>query len=224
LDKKLYWLSKTPYERLKAVELMRRIISIHLPPGLDTKRLHLFAIDGSKALRKAIYSVFGPNNAVQRCRNHKIRNVLSYLPDEQKQQVRLTMKAAFSLEESKGITKLKKLARWLQKEYPSAAESLLEGLQEMFTVNCLGLPKTLCRCLCTTNIIESLYCGVRQKTGRVTHWRDGAMVLCWTASALLATEKKFRRIMGYQQMWMLESALNRLVAEQTDVDDKVKVA
>ncbi len=25
-DEKLYWLSKTPYERLEAVELMRRII------------------------------------------------------------------------------------------------------------------------------------------------------------------------------------------------------
>jgi len=191
--------------------------------GLDPKRLRLFVIDGSKALRKAIDSVFGPNNAVQRCRNHKIRNVLSYLPDEQKQQVRLTMKAAFGLEVSKGIAKLKRLAQWLQKEYPSAAESLLEGLEEMFTVNRLGLPKTLCRCLCTTNIIESPYCGIRQKTGRVTRWRDGAMVLRWTASALLATEKKFRRIMGYQQMWMLESALKGLAA-QTDVDDKAKVA
>ena len=52
--------------------------------GLDPKRRRLFVIDGSKALRKAVNQVFGTKNPVQRCRNHKIRNVLSYLPDEQK--------------------------------------------------------------------------------------------------------------------------------------------
>jgi len=48
--------------------------------GLDPKRKRLFVIDGSKALRKAINEVFGRKNPVQRCRNHKIKNVLDYLP------------------------------------------------------------------------------------------------------------------------------------------------
>ena len=157
----------------------------------------LFVIDGSKASRKAINSIFGPDNPVQWCSNNKIRNVLDYLPEEHKQQVKASMKAAFALEADKDMARPKKLAQWLEREYPSAAGSLLEGLQEMFTVNRLGLPKVLHRCLCTTSIIESPYSGVRQKTRRVTRWRDGSMVLRWTASALLATEKRFRRIMGY---------------------------
>ena len=87
----------------------------------------------------------------------------------------------------------------------------------------LGLPKILRRCLSSTNVIESPYSGVRQKTGRVRRWRDGQMVLRWTASALLSIEKRMRRIMGYQQLWILEAALNELNKEES-VDVKVKVA
>ncbi len=50
--------------------------------GVRNDQLRLFVIDGSKALRCAIDSVFGHQNPVQRCRNHKIRNVLSYLPKD----------------------------------------------------------------------------------------------------------------------------------------------
>ena len=108
--------------------------------GLDPKRRRLFIIDGSKALHAAINEVFGNKNPIQRCRNHKIRNVLDYLPKDRQQDVRSAMKAAFQLPADRGITKLKKLAQWLEHEYPSAATSLLEGLDEMFTINRLDLP------------------------------------------------------------------------------------
>jgi len=39
-------------------------------------------------------------------------------------------------------------------------------------------------------------------------WKDGSMVLRWVASALIATEKSFRRIMGHEQLWMLKSQLD----------------
>lgn len=191
--------------------------------GLDAKRRRLFVIDGSKALRKAIGEVFGSENPVQRCRNHKIRNVLGYLPDERKADVQAAMKAAFTLEADKGIAKLRKLSEWLSREYPSAAASLLEALDELFTINRLGLPRQLRRCLASTNVIESPYCGVRQKTGRVSRWRDARMVLRWTACALLSIEKRMRRIMGYQQLWILQAKLNELDQEES-VAIKGKVA
>ena len=153
--------------------------------GLDTQRRRLFIIDGSKALRAAINEVFGDKNPIQRCRNHKIRNVLDYLPKDRQKDTRSAMKAAFQLPADRGIAKLKKLAQWLEHEYPSASASLLEGLDEMFTINRLDLPGTLRRCLGTTNIIESPNAGIRQRTGRVTRWRDGQMALRWTAAALL---------------------------------------
>lgn len=176
--------------------------------GLAPKRRRLFIIDGSQALRAAIDEVFGDKNPIQRCRNHTIRNVLDYLPKDRHDDVRSAMKAAFQLPAKEGIAKLKKLTQWFEHEYPSAMASLLEGLEEMFTINRLDLPSDLRRCLGTTNIIESPNAGIRQRTGRVTRWRDGQMALRWTAASLLSMEKGMRRIMGYQQLWILEAKLS----------------
>jgi putative transposase len=177
--------------------------------GLKTSLKYLFVIDGSKALRAAIEAVFGPQNPVQRCRHHKLENVSGYLPKELKEQVKAVMRAAFRLPEKEGMTRLEKQAQWLEREYPSAAASLREGLAEMYTVTRLQLSASLSRCLVSTNVIESPHRGVRLRTRRVCRWRDGKMVLRWSAAALLATEKNFRRIMGYQDLWMLKAALGR---------------
>jgi len=176
--------------------------------GVRPERRRLFVIDGSKALRAGIDAVFGPGNPVQRCRNHKQENVAAYLPKELGAQVRLVMRAAWRLPEKEGLARLCAQAEWLKREYPSAAASLLEGLEETFTVNRLGLPGSLRRCLGTTNLVESPISGVRLRTGRVTRWRDGAMALRWAAAAYLETEKHFRRIMGHKQLWMLAAVLN----------------
>ena len=191
--------------------------------GVKPDRLRLFVIDGSKALRCAIDAVYGSKNPVQRCRNHKIRNVLGYLPDEQKDQAKCAMKAAWSMDATKGKQKLRQLAKWLEREYPSAANSLLEGLDEMFTINALGLPKALRRCLGSTNVIESPNSGIRSRTRRVKNWQDHGMVIRWVAASLLNMEQRFKRIMGYQQLWMLEAKLKEL-AEEERIDGKSKVA
>ncbi|MEJ2700914.1 MAG: IS256 family transposase [Sedimentisphaerales bacterium] len=204
-------------------EVVKDLLVDLVERGLDPERRRLFVIDGSKALRAGINQVFGGRTPVQRCRNHKVRNVLSYLPEERKADVEAAMKGAFKLKAEEGIRKLDKLAQWLDREYPSAAGSLREGLPEMFTINRLGLPATLRRCLASTNVIESPYSGVREKTGRVKRWRDGRMALRWTASALLSIEKRMRRIMGYQQLWMLEAALKDL-EEKERIVVKEKVA
>jgi hypothetical protein len=77
-------------------------------------------------------------------------------------------------------------------------------------INQLELPASLRRCLGTTNLIESPNAGMRMRTGRVTRWRDGAMVLRWFAAGYLETEKHFRRIMGYEHLWVLKAKLQEL--------------
>ncbi|MCE2455943.1 MAG: hypothetical protein J4G12_09045 [Gemmatimonadetes bacterium] len=47
---------------------------------LDPGRARLFVLDGSKALSKAVGQVFGSSCLVERCRNHKMRNVTGHLP------------------------------------------------------------------------------------------------------------------------------------------------
>jgi putative transposase len=183
--------------------------------GVDPKAKRLFVIDGAKALRAAINKVFGSQHPVQRCRNHKVRNVCDRLPEEQKGQVKAAMRASYKLEAKEGMARLRKLADWLERESPAAANSLREGLEECFTINRLSIPPTLHRCLATTNLIESPQSGVRMRTRRVCRWRDAAMVQRWAAASFLATEKNFRRIMGWKDLWQLQTILGRKVGDQT---------
>jgi transposase-like protein len=191
-------------------ELLEDLVARGIRPG----RRRLFVIDGSKALRRAIDAVYGSNNPVQRCRRHKERNVLSYLPQEEQRRMRHVLKAAWRLPASQGEARLEQEAQTLEKEHPSAAASLREGLAEMFTVNRLGLPAPLSRGLCSTNVIESSFSGARSKTRRVTHWQDGSMALRWVAASLLATEKNFRKLLGYKMLWTLQSYLDKPSDEQ----------
>src|SRR6516165_3110136 len=138
--------------------------------GIRPGRRRLFVIDGSQALRHGIDTVFGPHNPVQRCRRHKERNVLGYLPKEEQPRMRQVLRAAWRLPELQGLARLEKVAQTLEKKHPSAAASLREGLAEMFTVNRLNLPVLLSRSLCSTNAIESSFSGTRCKIRRVTHW------------------------------------------------------
>ena len=198
-------------------DLLEQLIARGVKP--EAKRL--FIIDGAKALRAAIHKVFGSEHAVQRCRNHKIRNVVERLPEEQKDQVKSAMRAAYRLEAKEGMARLRKLADWLEQEVPAAANSLREGREECFTINRLGMPPSLHRCLATTNLIESPQSGVRMRTRRVCRWRDAAMVQRWVASSFLATEKNFRRIMGWKDLWQLEAILGRKPRENAATKQEV---
>src|SRR5262249_1243974 len=137
--------------------------------GVDSKRRRLFVIDGALALRKAVALVFGVGTPVQRCRNHKLRNVLGHLPAAQHDQARSTLKAAFKLDAKEGTAQLQKYATWLERDWPGAAGSLREGLDEMFTINRLGLPSELRRSLGTTNLIDNGHSALRDRVRRVKH-------------------------------------------------------
>jgi putative transposase len=185
----------------------RELLEDLVARGVTPARRRLFVIDGAKALRSAIDAVFGAANPVQRCRRHKERNVLGYLPEDDRDRMRRVLKAAWKLPAAEGQARLEKEAKALEKEHPSAAASLREGLAEMFTVNRLGLPPPLQRGLCSTNLIESSFAGARSRTRRVTHWQSGDMALRWAAAGLLTTSKQYRRLMGYQHLWMLDASL-----------------
>ena len=198
---------------------------IHLRAhGLATDRKYLFVIDGAKALRVGIEEVFGAEQAVQRCRNHKLRNVLDELPKEQQGQALNLMRAAWKVKTAEeGEKRLEQLARFLERDYESAARSLREGMKEMFTLQRLQIPESLHKCLATTNVIESPQSGVSRRTHKVTRWRTADMVQRWVASAWLLTEKHFRRIDGHANLWALAAILGR-EDKKTTKPSKEKVA
>ena len=203
---------------------VKRLLTRLRDQGLPTDRKYLFVIDGAKALRAAIEEVFGTEQPVQRCRNHKIRNVLNELPREQHGQTRNLMRAAWKVKTAEeGEKRLEQLARFLEREHESAARSLREGMAEMFTLQRLQIPASLHKCLATTNVIESPQSGVERRTHNITRWRDADMVERWVASAWLLTEKHFRRIDGHADLWALAAILGREDKSKTQ-SSKEKVA
>jgi len=178
--------------------------------GLRTDRRLLVVLDGSKALRKAVRQTFGDNAVVQRCQEHKRRNVASYLPKDLQGLVRMRMRQAYQKNDvDKARSILEGLARQLEEDYPGAAASLRESMEETLTVIALGLPKTLRQSLQTTNIIESTLSSVRHVSRNVKRWRSGSMALRWTVTSLIEAEKSFKRLWGYRDLSKLAEALGR---------------
>jgi len=204
---------------------VKRLLTHLRDQGLPTDRKYLFVIDGAKALRAGIEEVFGAEQPVQRCRNHKVRNVLDELPEDQQGQTLNLMRAAWKVPTAEeGEKRLEQLARFLEHDYESAARSLREGMAEMFTLQKLQIPASLHKCLATTNLIESPQGGVQRRTDNVTRWRDQDMVQRWVASAWLLTEQHFRKILGYQDLWALAAILGRDTKMKNDLSKQVKVA
>jgi hypothetical protein len=106
------------------------------------------------------------------------------------------------------MARIRKLAEWLDRDYPSAEASLLEGPKERFIINRLGVPPSLNRCRVTTDTIEGPHAGVCIRTRRVTHGQINKMVICRLASAFIRTEKRLNKILGHRDLWTREVILN----------------
>lgn len=176
--------------------------------GLRTDRSLLVILDGSKALHKAVRMMFGEAALVQRCQIHKLRNVLDHLPERQRPWVKAILQRAYRQDDGATAKRLlQDLARRLEGEYPSAAESVREGLEETLTIIGLRLSPALRRSLSTTNAAESLISRTRHVKRNVKRWRGGQMVLRWVAAGVLEAVKGFRRLKGHKEMPTLVTAL-----------------
>jgi putative transposase len=190
--------------------VVRSLLADLVGRGLDATEGLLVVIDGAKALAAAVREVFGAKALVQRCTLHKRRDIAEHLPDKEKAWVDAKLVKAFGHPDpEQGMRNAVHLAGLLEKTYPGAAASLREGLTEMFTVAQHGIDGRLARTLTTSNPIESMISIARTTNRNVTRWRDGHMVLRWTAAGMLNAERSFRRIKGYQQMPQLVAALHR---------------
>jgi transposase-like protein len=181
--------------------------------GVDMNVARLWVIDGSKALRSGIEQFCAEAAHVQRCRIHKIRNVTERLPKARAAQTRWVMSQALKGDADAGIQKLKAHAKHLKAQHPDAAASLLEGLEELFTINRLGVTGELARCLATTNVIESPNSVVRRVSARVTNYRDAEMAMRWVAAGFLEAEKAFRRLRGHRHIAALIGAMRPVPAQ-----------
>ena len=169
----------------EAARVVTALLSDLIERGLDAQRPRLWVIDGGKALRRAITQTFGAAALIQRCQEHKRRNVLDHLPKTLHASVNRALREAYAASDADlARHQLQRLASSLTSKHPGAAAGLREGLEDTLTLQTLGITGSLYRTVRTTNPIENLNGLVATYTRNVKRWSDGAMVLRWVASAL----------------------------------------
>jgi putative transposase len=200
----------------------RALVQNLIDRGLPADRAMLFVTDGGKAIRKVIRETWGELALHQRCRNHKLENITSHLPERERTFIARKIRAAWKNPDAAAAEReLRGIAAHLESAHPGAAASILEGLEETLTVTRIELPPSLCRTFKTTNPIESMISIARDVTRNVKRWRDGKMALRWIAAGMLEAERQFRKVDGYRDLHVLKRALER---HQEVIEGKQKVA
>ena len=192
----------------ESTRVVRSLLSDLVDRGLDADRARLWVIDGGKALRRAIVDCFGELAHIQRCQEHKRRNVIEHLPEQLHASVGRALRDAWDGSNAAlAARQLQRLAASLHGQHPGAAASLREGLDDTLTVQRLGLTGALYRTLRTTYPIENLNGSIAHFTRNVKRWKDGQMTLRWVAGALSDAKARFRKLRGHRDMKVLMVAL-----------------
>jgi len=178
--------------------------------GVRSDKQYLFVVDGSLPLIKAIRAAFGQKVAVQRCQEHKIRDVQGYVPVKLRAELRAKLQAAYNQKSEKAALKrLDQIRSQLSLVSENAVNSLTEGMYETLTIHRLGITGFLRQSLRTTNIIESAFSSVRRYLGGVTRFRDEAQMELSVTRSLLEAQRHFRPLRGHRQLKKLQEKLNQ---------------
>ena len=191
--------------------------------GLKFEKGILFIIDGSKGIRKAIEQKFSVYALIQRCRWHKRENVVAYLDEAQQTVFRRRLKDAYAKTTHKeAMTALMQLHQELEKFNVSAANSLLEGLEETLMIHYLGLSSELAKNLSTTNCIEGVMSQMGSYTDKVDRWHNSDQIMRWTGMSLMDIEPRLHRIYGHGYLKVLRFKLLQIVEERTGKKSEVE--
>lgn len=161
----------------------------------------LWVTDGGKGIIRTLRDRFGKNLIHQRCTIHKDRNIQKHLAKKYRKEAHARFTTA--LEQSNypdAREMLRDFEKWLRAINASAADSLMEAIEEILTLHRLQVPALLRKTLTSTNPIESMFSTVRDCEGNIKRYRTSTMAQRWLASVLLHCEKGFRRIKGYRDI------------------------
>jgi len=180
--------------------------------GLALSRRIIWVTDGGKGVIKALRDRFGKKLIHQRCTIHKDRNIQHHLPKKYRKGAHWRFRTA--LEQNNYVEArqmLLDLEKWLRGINESAADSLLEAIEDILTLHRLKVPALLRKTLHSTNPIESMFSTVRDVEGNIKRYRDSKMMQRWLASVLLYAEKGFRKVKGHA---FIADVLKRIEAEE----------
>jgi transposase-like protein len=166
--------------------------------GLVLSRKIIWVTDGGTGIIKALKERFSKKLIHQRCTIHKDRNIQRHLAKKYRKEAHRRFRTALeqnSYEDARQM--LLDMEKWLRGINESAADSLLEAIEEILTLHRLKVPGLLRKTLHSTNPIESMFSTVRDAESNIKRYRNSGMMQRWLASVLLFSEKGFRRIKGY---------------------------
>lgn len=179
-------------------ELCEELIADMERRGLTISRKIIWVTDGGKGIIKALKERFGRKLIHQRCTIHKDRNIQRHLAKKYRKEAHRRFRTALqqnSYEDARQM--LVDIEKWLRGINESAADSLMEAIEELLTLHRLKIPGLLRKTLHSTNPIESMFSTVRDCEGNIKRYRNSRMMQRWLASVLMHCEKGFRRIKGY---------------------------
>ncbi len=201
-------------------ELCEELLADMQQRGLALSRKIIWVTDGGKGILKALKDHFGKKLIHQRCTIHKDRNIQNHLAKKYRKEAHRRFRTALeqnSYEDARQM--LLDMERWLRGMNESAADSLLEAIEEILTLHRLKVPALLRKTLHSTNPIESMFSTVRDAEGNIKRYRNSRMMQRWLASVLLYCEKGFRRIKGYASI--LDVIRNIEATEESSVTVKM---
>ncbi len=166
--------------------------------GMALTQEIIWITDGGKGIIKALRKRFGKKLIHQRCTIHKDRNIQRHLAKKYRKEAHRRFRTALEQNSYEDASQmLLNMEQWLRSINESAADSLMEAIEEILTVHKLKVPGLLRKTLHSTNPIESMFSIVRNAEDNIKRYRNSRMMQRWLGSVLLYSEKRFRRIKGY---------------------------
>jgi putative transposase len=145
------------------------------------KTINLWVSDGGRAMLNAITAKFAASRR-QRCVMHKMENVLSYVPQKQREQVEPELKALFyQKSRTEADQAVAAFIEKYQKIYPTAVECLRRDLEACLTF--YAFPKEHWKTIRTNNVIERLFGEVKRCSHKMAaaFRNEGSCVLLFYA-------------------------------------------
>ena len=206
----LGFVQTTSEHHLPCVDLFKQLMR----NGLQVRDGMLFILDGAKGFHKAVTDVFGAQAVIQRCQWHKRENLYSYFAKDRHVWLRQQLHSAWAnTDYETAHTALQDLAKSLERDNRSAANSLREGLSETLTLQRLKMTE-FARSFATTNCIESLNSQLGKTTRNVKRWSNSDQRHRWIAASLLEAEPRMRKVDNYERLPYLQRAIATAVQPQ----------
>ena len=182
--------------------------------GLKLSKRVLWVTDGGGGIIKALKDRYGKKLIHQRCTLHKDRNIQRHLPKRYRKQAHHLFATALEQNSYKDAKKmLQEFERWLRDINESAANSLVESLEEVLMLHKLKVPALLRKSLHSTNPIESMFSMVRSCERNIKRYRSSKMRQRWLAAVLLHCEQQFKRVKGHASIDEVVAAIDAIHRE-----------